>query len=238
MYSETMMRVIGLNGMKIVHMGCMWPHTDIEPSSKNASMTLERNEALVTWLQPLGGTMEDQTPTIRLNEKEFYVLSLRCMKVICAVITTVISLIFLIFNLFCLQIVFRHVRLHKGFQNKELNSFGYWKLKIPMCLMREKIRTQSRFNVSICVHVCREKIGEPNPLKIGEPNPHIALCKCVIYMYIHLIRCYVIQRRRRWHINQKRTLSLWTKFHCLYRNKLSQLSVNIHCHFQTIFPFW
>ena len=179
MYSETMMRVIGLNGMKIVHMGCMWPHTDIEPSSKNASMTLERNEALVTWLQPLGGTMEDQTPTIRLNEKEFYVLSLRCMKVICAVITTVISLIFLIFNLFCLQIVFRHVRLHKGFQNKELNSFGYWKLKIPMCLMRQKIRTQSRFNVSTCVHV----------------YALFTLCKCVIYVYIHLIRCYVIQRR-------------------------------------------
>ena len=76
-----MMRIIGLDGMKIVHVGHIWPHPDIEPNSKNAVGTLERNEALVTWLQPNNGTIDDQIPVIKLNEKDFYVLSLRCMKV-------------------------------------------------------------------------------------------------------------------------------------------------------------
>ena len=75
------MRVIHLNGMEIVHVGCTWPHVGVDPSSKNAIEKLELNESLVTWLQPMGGVIEEQFPVIRLNDKEFYVLSLRCMKV-------------------------------------------------------------------------------------------------------------------------------------------------------------
>ena len=40
------------------------------------------------------------------------------------------------------------MRLRKGFVNIEKAAFGGEKLKIPMLLFVEKIRTQSRFNVS------------------------------------------------------------------------------------------
>jgi hypothetical protein len=53
-----------------------------------------------------------------------------------------------------MKVVFRHVRLRKGFKNRERNSCGQWKLKIPVCLMREKMRTQGRFNVRAAMGVC------------------------------------------------------------------------------------
>lgn len=113
-----------MDGMVIVHAGALWPYSDIDPSSKEAIKKLERNESVITWVQPVGGTVEDQVPVINVDERGFYMLSLRCMKV-----------------------VFRHVRLRKGFKNREYNSCGRLKLRIPMSLMREKIRTQSRFTV-------------------------------------------------------------------------------------------
>jgi len=118
------MRVLDTAKMRIVHMGMQWPHSDIEPSSKAAIRFLERNEALVTWVQPIAGGIEDQIPTIHIRDSVYYVLSLRCMK-----------------------IVFRHIRLSKRFVNRERTVFGEWKLRIPMSLLREKIRTQLRFNV-------------------------------------------------------------------------------------------
>jgi hypothetical protein len=84
---------------------------------------LERNERLVTWLQPVGGAVEDQVPAIRVKEC-FYTISLRMMKAI-----------------------WRHVRLRKGFDNVERAPYGGLKLKIPVTLLAEKLRTQSRFNV-------------------------------------------------------------------------------------------
>lgn len=81
----------------------------------------------MTWVQPVGGTVEDQVPTIHVRDDVYYVLSLRSMK-----------------------IVFRHIRLSKDFVNREQTVVGEWKLRIPMCLLREKIRTQMRFNVLSC----------------------------------------------------------------------------------------
>lgn len=40
---------------------------------------LERNERVVSWLQPLGGRVEDQQPAVRFKG-HFYTLSLRMMK--------------------------------------------------------------------------------------------------------------------------------------------------------------
>jgi hypothetical protein len=40
------------------------------------------------------------------------------------------------------------VRLRKGFVNRERAPFGGYKLRIPSLLFMEKMRTQSRFNVS------------------------------------------------------------------------------------------
>ena len=42
----------------------------------------------------------------------------------------------------------RNVRLKKGFVNVERAPFGGMKLRIPTLLFVEKMRTQSRFNVS------------------------------------------------------------------------------------------
>jgi hypothetical protein len=67
----------------------------------------------------------DQVPAIKVNG-EFYTISLRMMKAI-----------------------WRHVRLKKGFENVERAPYGGLKLKIPMTLLAEKLRTQSRFNVSL-----------------------------------------------------------------------------------------
>jgi hypothetical protein len=44
--------------------------------------------------------------------------------------------------------VWRHVRLKKDYVNIEPMSHGGFKLKIPHLLLREKVRTQARFNVS------------------------------------------------------------------------------------------
>ena len=84
---------------------------------------LERNERLVSWLQPLQGSVQDQIPAIRVRSG-FYTISLRMMKAI-----------------------WRHVRLRKGFENVERAPHGGFKLKIPSMLLAEKLRTQSRFNV-------------------------------------------------------------------------------------------
>ena len=42
----------------------------------------------------------------------------------------------------------RHVRLRKGFVNLENAPYGGLKLRIPSTLLVEKMRTQTRFNVS------------------------------------------------------------------------------------------
>jgi len=42
----------------------------------------------------------------------------------------------------------RSVRLRRGFVNVEKAPFGGEKLRIPTLLLEEKMRTQSRFNVS------------------------------------------------------------------------------------------
>jgi hypothetical protein len=86
---------------------------------------LERNEPLVYWLQPTGKPEEEQIPALKLSDG-FYTLSLRMMKAI-----------------------WRHVRLRKGFHNLERAQLGGYKLRIPTVLLTEKMRTQSRFNVSL-----------------------------------------------------------------------------------------
>ena len=91
-------------------------------------IVLERNERYISWLQPNNKKTEDQIPALRIDGK-YYMLSLRMMKCI-----------------------WRHVRLHKGFVNLETGLYGSKKLKIPMLLYIEKIRTQRRFNVSLFIY--------------------------------------------------------------------------------------
>jgi hypothetical protein len=118
-------RTIDAHNMQIIHRGCQWPH-DTPPCSKTMTHHLERNESVVSWLQPIGGGVAEQLPCIQAGDILFP-LSLRMQKA-----------------------VWRHVRLKKDYVNIEPMSHGGYKLKIPHLLLREKVRTQARFNVSMC----------------------------------------------------------------------------------------
>ena len=115
------MRVIEGDGMEVVSAGMPWLH-DVPPCSKAAIALLERNTKVVTWLVPVGGQAHEQVPCI-LYKGKYYSLSLRMQKAI-----------------------YRHIRLKKGFKNEERVN-GTSKLRIPDLLLKEKIRTQSRFDV-------------------------------------------------------------------------------------------
>lgn len=107
----------------VVRGGLEWPHPRL-PSTKEMLTRLERNEAFISWLQPQDGQVDDQFPAMKINGA-YYTISLRMMKA-----------------------VWRHVRLKKGFVNRELVPHIGMKLRIPSVLLSEKIRTQQRFNVS------------------------------------------------------------------------------------------
>ena len=125
------MKRLDMTDICVVYAGEGWRY-QLPPCSREMMAHLERNERLVSWLQPLKGTVLDQVPAIRVND-EFYTISLRMMKAI-----------------------WRHVRLKKGFENVERAPYGGLKLKIPVTLLAEKLRTQSRFNVSI--FFCLDKV--------------------------------------------------------------------------------
>ena len=115
------MKVIDVANMEVVYSGIPWMHA-IPPCSKQAIQLLERNTKVVTWIMPMGGGVKDQIPCILYNGKH-YSLSLRMQKAI-----------------------YRHIRLKKGFRNEETMD-GMAKLRIPDVLLKEKMRTQSRFDV-------------------------------------------------------------------------------------------
>ena len=117
------MRRIDTSEMELVHYGREWTFAT-PPCNRTMIARLERNESLVYWLQPRGAATQDQVPALKLADG-FYTLSLRMMKAI-----------------------WRHVRLRKGFRNLERAQMGGFKPRIPRMLLTEKMRTQSRFNVS------------------------------------------------------------------------------------------
>jgi len=84
---------------------------------------MERNESYIFWLQPLNSDVSAQIPAININGK-FYHPNLKLEKAI-----------------------FRHVRLSRDFDNQELLEDGTPKLRIPVRLMREKVKSSIRFQV-------------------------------------------------------------------------------------------
>ena len=116
------MRAVDMTTHGVVRCGLAWPYPRL-PSTKDMIGRLERNEAFVSWMQPVGGRVDDQFPAIKIGD-EFFTLSLRMMKA-----------------------VWRHVRLKKGFVNRESVPHVGTMLRIPTVLLLEKIRTQERFNV-------------------------------------------------------------------------------------------
>jgi hypothetical protein len=117
------MKTLNVSNMTLIHRGEDWPYPQT-PCAKDMMSILERNERFISWFQPnASSNTEDQVPALYIHGV-FYQLSLRMMK--------------------C---VWRHVRLHKRFVNQEMGTYGAKKLKIPLVLYQEKIRTQRRFNV-------------------------------------------------------------------------------------------
>ena len=116
------MKDIDTRGMEVVFSGKEWTHHSLLPCAKQAIPLLERIEKIVSWLKPRGGGVSDHIPAIFFKGR-FYSLSLRMQKAI-----------------------YRHIRLKKGFKNEEMMD-GIAKVRIPDVLLKEKIRTQSRFDV-------------------------------------------------------------------------------------------
>ena len=116
------MRILDMRDLRVVSAGLPWQH-GMPPCSKQAIPLLERNTKVVSWVMPRsGGPPHEQIPCILFGGR-YYSLSLRMQKAI-----------------------YRHIRLKKGFTNEETVN-GLSKLRIPDLLLKEKIRTQSRFDV-------------------------------------------------------------------------------------------
>ena len=77
--SPFIMRIVDMSLHHIVKTGVIWPYS-FQPNCKSMIGQLERNEALVSWLQPNSGDIADQFPAIRIRD-HYYTMSLRMMKV-------------------------------------------------------------------------------------------------------------------------------------------------------------
>ena len=119
----TKMKCINMAGFQIVKAGlaCI---SEKPIRMDNLLSMMERNEAYIFWLQPQGADVDAQIPAISINGK-FYHPNLRLEKAI-----------------------FRHVRLSRDFNNTELLEDGTPKLRIPVRLMREKVKSSIRFQVA------------------------------------------------------------------------------------------
>ncbi len=53
------LRPLDVSNMDVIFRGRVWSHSE-DPTSKNVIHLLERDESIVTWLQPKGGSVEDQ----------------------------------------------------------------------------------------------------------------------------------------------------------------------------------
>lgn len=116
------MREVDVSNCELISAGESWNKAQ-EPCSKEMIKHLERNERYCSWFQPSGGDIDSQFPAIRIDNK-YYQMSLRVQKA-----------------------VFRHIRLHKNFKNRERVADGRNKLRIPLRLLMEKKRTSNRFIV-------------------------------------------------------------------------------------------
>lgn len=117
-----MMRELDVSQCELICPGKCWDH-EKEPCCKDMLRLLERRENYCFWFQPKDKGVEHQFPALQVRGK-FYSPSLRIQKAI-----------------------FRHIRLHKDFHNREVIADGRQKLRIPQTLLQEKLRTSSRFTV-------------------------------------------------------------------------------------------
>ena len=121
------MRALSLQKFDIVWRGDEW-RFEPPPCSRDAVNLLENNEAVVSWLAPKnqGDDPREQVPAI-FFKGQFWSLSLRMSKTI-----------------------YRHIRLSHNFENIQRIN-GIKTLRIPGHLLKEKQRTQARFEVCLSV---------------------------------------------------------------------------------------
>ena len=101
---------------------------DSRPGVEELLPHMERNENYVYWMQPKGGSTEQQQACIHVNGT-YYALNSKLEKAI-----------------------FRNVRLTRDFKNYERLVDGTRKLVIPQRLFHEKLRTSNRVpSVLLCL---------------------------------------------------------------------------------------
>jgi len=120
------MKSINSTLYNVILKGEKWTY-NMPPCSKGATALLANNESIVTWISPKDNVNDclKHIPVIFYKGK-YWTLSLRMSKCI-----------------------YRHVRLRKGFENRQ-TVHGIMTLRIPQLLLNEKKRTQARFEV--CQH--------------------------------------------------------------------------------------
>jgi hypothetical protein len=158
------MKIVDMKRHKIIKMGLQWPYNNATPNSAKILPLLERNEALVSWMEPNDGTINDQFPAIKFSDDCYYMLSLRQMKVrrdwlvfhvqfltICVPLlpqslsgNTYVS--GAILSTGAVNYV-STVCIRTDAAHRETIPHVGTKLRIPLVLLQEKIRTQQRFSV-------------------------------------------------------------------------------------------
>tara|TARA_B100001758_G_scaffold241882_1_gene249325 strand:+ start:27544 stop:27912 length:369 start_codon:yes stop_codon:yes gene_type:complete len=122
------MRKLDINQYHVIKAGI--EHKSDTPVKIQSIMSvMEKNESYIWWLQPRTGNLQSQVASVCINGT-FYALNLRLEK-----------------------IIFRHIRLTKNFVNVELLEDGTKKLRIPVRLLREKLRTAVRSQVIMLCYV-------------------------------------------------------------------------------------
>lgn len=69
-----------MKNMEVVFAGEPWTHK-ILPCARQAIPLLERNERIVSWICPVGGSVTQHVPAILFKDR-YYTLSLRMQKAI------------------------------------------------------------------------------------------------------------------------------------------------------------
>ena len=140
--SHRTMKRLNISDYNIVKYG---QHCQITSPLEQVDMAklLERRESDIWWLQPRSSnaSVSDQIAAVKINE-EYYSMSLKIEKA-----------------------VFRQFRLSRNFNNIEYLEDGTAKLRIPVRLLREKLRTSNR-------HMVRHPTP---PLKLYYKNTYIYL---------------------------------------------------------------
>jgi hypothetical protein len=78
--SIIIMKIVDMEKHHVVKCGVQWPFS-AAPNAKHMINQLERNEALVSWIQPNSGGITDQFPAICIRDN-YYTMSLRQMKAV------------------------------------------------------------------------------------------------------------------------------------------------------------